>query len=379
MSSEVLFKLVESPRGAVLSVLVDGELEVLDDSHPNFVKVVELVRQGEQPDANLFSLAKAVAQRFQSLSERVSVAGGRVYFDGDEIDNALTQHIVRLLEANVKFTPFVRFLEKVSTNPDTTSREQLYTWLNARSFTITDDGDFLAYKGVNPGESLDGKETFYSVHAGKAIVDGELINGHVPQWEGAVVEMPRSEVHNDPRRGCSTGLHVATFDFARSFVSSGVVLVLRVNPRDVVSVPTESGQAKVRVCRYVVDRVTTVEYDGPVYDADLDDELDDELDDFWGDGEGDEYYGDSEDETGDDDYTTSPNPFNVPPVTTTTTVPQVLDVTSSPLNSQAKLTWTDVDAIRESHAAGISIESLADNYGVSRRAVQRVVSNQSWV
>jgi hypothetical protein len=50
--------------------------------------------------------------------------------------------------------------------------------------------------------------------------------------------------------GCSVGLHVGTYDYASNFTLN--VLEVHVNPRDVVSVPTDSNWAKVRCCRYVV-------------------------------------------------------------------------------------------------------------------------------
>ena len=63
--------------------------------------------------------------------------------------------------------------------------------------------------------------------------------------------MARSEVQHDPSVGCHKGLHVGTWDYASSF-GRGVVLEVEVDPRDVVSVPTDCGDAKLRCCRYRV-------------------------------------------------------------------------------------------------------------------------------
>jgi hypothetical protein len=362
--SNVQWKLVEGAAGSVVSVFVDGEIQIADSTQPNFDAIVAACRNDVVPAANLFSLVSAVTERFEPVSERVSVLAGRVFFDGDEIDNALTQQIVRLLNADEDFEPLVLFLEKLATNPDENSKTQLYTWLTGRKFTITDDGDFLAYKGVN---RIDGK--LVSSHAGKAIVDGVPVNGQVPNEPGSVVEMPRSEVTNDPSLGCHIGLHAGTYDFASRF-TSGPTVVLRVNPRDVVSVPKDSSQQKLRVCRYVVEKVIDEEFSGLVYTGD-DDDLYDELDD-------DDY----------DEYTVS---------TTDTPAPNTINVGATgphlsfrsgrgayssnvaSVNSQAKLNWQDVENIRKRHEAGYSTDSLADDYGVSRRAVQRIVNRQSWV
>src|ERR1019366_5793465 len=130
----------------------------------------------------------------------------------------------------------------VASNPNEHSREQLYSWLDARDFTITSDGNLVGYKGV--------KSDLKSVHSGPGIVNGEAINGHLDNSPGNTVEIARSVVQHDPSNGCASGLHVGTYDYARSWGT--VTLKVEVNPRDVVSVPTDCDAAKVRVCRYEV-------------------------------------------------------------------------------------------------------------------------------
>lgn len=250
----ILYTLVGSGDESNITVFVTGEATplVAHSDHPNFDAIVAEVTQGAPHDEEriieLFDPAKAVAQRFERLSERVTVANGRVYFDGDEVDNALTTQIIRCMNEGVEdFMPLVNFFEKVSQNPNAHSREQLYEWLRRREFTITDDGDIVGYKGVRKDDT----HGFVSISHGPAIVDGESVNGAVPNPIGAVVEMPRGQVHHDPSQGCSTGLHVGTYEYANSFARGGL-LEVAVNPRDVVSVPTDCGWAKVRTCRYKV-------------------------------------------------------------------------------------------------------------------------------
>jgi hypothetical protein len=243
-------------------------------THPNFAEIVSALKNGIDADeiAELFSVEATVSQYFDSLSERVSVANGRVYFDGDEVDNSLTQQVIRFLDAGVTdWMPLVNFMENVAMNPNAHSREQLYTWLKARLFTITPDGCVIFYKGVN--------RDFSSKHRGPGIVNGERVNGHLDNSPGNQVELARSNVTHDPAIGCASGLHVATFEYARSW--GPIVLEVVVNPRDVVSVPTECGAQKVRVCRYTVFDVVSESDDEPLrgwQDPDEDDFVD--VDDF---------------------------------------------------------------------------------------------------
>jgi hypothetical protein len=272
-----------------LVVFVPGiKPQVAHESHPNFDQILSIVVQDEM-DAwgmtydeaehliGLFDIAATAAQKFQRLSERVTTANGRLYLDSVEIDNALTEQVLRFLSEGVEdWKPLVAFFENVQANPNEHSREQLYNWLSKRDFTITRNGDIVGYKGVRTTAT-----GFESIHSGKAIVNGEVKTGNIPNNYGDVVEMPRSEVQWDPSVGCHTGLHVGTYEYARSF-GNGNLLEVHVNPRDVVSVPTDSDWAKVRCCRYTVIASITEPYSAPVLDYD-DEDYDD--DDLWGDGE----------------------------------------------------------------------------------------------
>jgi hypothetical protein len=275
-----IFRFSESDE-VNLTVFVDGQMYSATGSHPNYERIKEMCEAGDPAVVDLFDLSATAQRRFERLSERVSVSNGRIYFDGEEVDNALTQQVVRFINQGVEdFKPLVLFFEKVQTNPNPHSREQLYRWLNDRDFTINQDGNIIGYKGVKVVR--DGDETTYeSISHGTAISNGVTYTGAIPNPIGAVVEMPRSEVQHNPEIGCHTGLHVGTWNYASDF-ARGAVLTVEVNPRDVVSVPTDCQDQKMRVCRYTVTGVTEQEISQPVYgmvDTDDIDEYDEDVDD----------------------------------------------------------------------------------------------------
>ena len=266
----------------VVSVFTGTEILVAQSDHPNFDTILDRLTNGLRMDEDfegLFDIAETVRQSFENLSERVSVANGRVYFDGDEIHGVITDHILRFLDDDEELTPVVNFLENVMQNPEPHSRENLYRWLqaDAAGFTIDQYGFIVGYKGI----ALDDQGLPVSIHSGRAIVDGEVVEGRIPNTEGSIIEMPRSGVAFDPSLGCSYGLHVGTWSYANSFGNGGT-LEVRVNPRDVVSVPTDSGDQKMRVCRYEVVRLISEPYASPVLS---DDEFGYEGERLWGDGE----------------------------------------------------------------------------------------------
>lgn len=250
--SKIETKIVSDDKKSTIIVVVPGHpVQEASDSNPNWDEIVQLA-VSKNPDVerllHLFEPIVEIAKRFDSLSERVKVAHQRVFFDGEEIDNSLTRQILRFIEEKRDFGPLVKFYEKIATNPSANSQKAIFDWVSSHDFTIDEDGDMRGYKGVH---YANGK--FLSSRSGKATVNNEVIEGQIPYPLGGTVEMPRSECVDNPSALCHVGLHVSTYDFAKSF-ADGTVLEVKINPRDVVSVPGTGN--KIRVCRVkVVGRI----------------------------------------------------------------------------------------------------------------------------
>lgn len=256
----LLFNHTKDENGESLTVSRPGKpLLQARDSHPDFAKILEGVRAGDESVLDLIDAAPAAALKFAQLTERISVRGTRLFIDGTEIDNSLSGTILRHLSEGVEdWRPLVAFLDNIIQNPQEHSRTQLYDWLAARDFTITEDGMIVAYKGVvNAGEGL-----FRSTSSGFAVVDGQEQNGYTSYYLGSVVEMPRDMVAHNPLAACSVGLHVGSYDHAAGY--GDTLLEVHVNPRDVVSVPNDSSWSKVRCCRM---RIVAVNKLGPIHTA----------------------------------------------------------------------------------------------------------------
>lgn len=245
------YTLFSTGEGENISILIPGRSELLgaDSTHPNFEAIREAAVNGDDVDFEaLFDVGVAIAKRFEPLTTRIALGNGVITLDGDPVHNALTQAILRFMDEGADFGPLVRFMDKVVNNPCEHSREQLYSWLeNREGITISPIGNVVGYKGVR--KQADG--SMVSKFSGRAIVDGEVVEGHIPNRVGSTIEMPRSEVAHDPSSACSTGLHVGTWSYASQY-AVGAMLECHVDPRDVVSVPTDAAGEKVRVCRYII-------------------------------------------------------------------------------------------------------------------------------
>jgi predicted DNA-binding transcriptional regulator YafY len=272
---------------SISATLLDGKTSIplsITDDHPNWSnarKLVEDFRNGLVPaeelaDAlfNAIDLKSVVEERFVRvggiLDGRMSISGGHVTVDYEPVDSTLESHILRMLEQDgspknaSNWRAFARFIENLYANTDSYVREQLFSWmsyenLHGHGLTLTEDGCLIGYKGTE-GTT----EAPLSIRSGHAIVNGVSMNGQVPNKLGSIIEMPRNEVEANPAVGCAPGLHVGTYNYAEGW-SRGVLLTVKFNPRDVVSVPVDCAAQKIRVCRYEVLESITKAYESVTF------------------------------------------------------------------------------------------------------------------
>lgn len=248
-------------RSTIVILSDHGESTIITDSHPNYVRIAKALLDGSDPWELIDADPRAIVV---ALSDRVSVVDGVLHFDGDPVYDGLASTIERYHREGRDATNLVRFMERLSANPSRRSREQLFNWTQAKELTIDTDGYIIGYKGVSTN--------LLSISSGKANVNGVEHVGNIPNAVGTVISMPRSEVQDDPNVGCSTGLHVGSWSYASGF--GQVVLEVRIDPADVVSVPQDCSFQKLRCCRYEVVAV---------HDSDDDDLTDYEPDSEWDD------------------------------------------------------------------------------------------------
>lgn len=300
-----MFSLTEDAKGKSLALFyADGDSETIPETHVSFQPIIDLLISGKATDEEIRDLTgvlETVARKMSALSERVSIDGTDVYFDGDPLAGELTEVIKSLFsEGNTNFKPLVNFLEKCKQNPSQQSVDDLYRWIKKGDLVIDPDGDIIAYKGV--GKDKDGNPQ--SIHKGNAFVDGIEVNGHVPNHPGSVVSMARSLVVDDPHIGCSVGLHAGTYSYAMKYLdwnNETTLILVKINPRDVVSVPVDEENQKMRVARYTVLTQIEARLKSAVYTPAPDDSdhpwYEDDDEDYE---EEDEYY-EEEDEDWDED------------------------------------------------------------------------------
>ena len=222
----------------------DGDVITVYNNNENYDAVCAAVKSGD------WDLAKKLATPVESVKEKINVVddvyieGGVVYYKDIPLHTSLTDRMIKMLDEGYDIKPLGNFLVNLMDNPSHTAVEELYEFLEKSELPITEDGHFLAYKRVD--------ENFRDIYSRK-----------YDNSPGSLIEMPRNMVDDNRNNTCSRGLHFCSREylpFYGAYPSSKVIMV-KINPRDVVSIPTDYNNAKGRCCRYYVVKEMDIKVD----------------------------------------------------------------------------------------------------------------------
>ena len=225
-----------------MTIVVDNQSYTVGYDHPNYLAIKECVNNNDVE--NIVSLMDIPSAIEDYAEGKVTVTDGVLRYDDEEIHNTLTDRIMGMMRDGFAFEPMIKFLANVLENHSNRAVQELYTFLEHKNLPITEDGCFLAYKAV----TSDYKDKW-----------SQTIDNSV----GETVSMQRRKVNDDCGVGCSDGLHCGALDYVEGYRSEhngDRVVIVKVNPKDVVSVPTDCECQKVRTCEYQV----IADYEGPL-------------------------------------------------------------------------------------------------------------------
>jgi len=235
-----------------ICLVVDGKHYTVSVTHPSYHEMRELILARPLNEPALLQTLN-ITDKIAHLLEgkvRVDLEEGKVWYNDTEFhDPAFCERILRLMSEGQDVSYLVNFLNNLGQNPEFRAIMETFKFICQEGMPITPDGCFLGYKGV--------RDDFYDEWSGT--ID------NTP--DGRRVEYDRAKVCNNPNNSCAQGLHVGSHRYASNW-SQRVVLV-KVNPKDVVSVPNHDCE-KMRVCGYWILKEFGKDRDvlkGEVYDS----------------------------------------------------------------------------------------------------------------
>lgn len=231
-------------NSGTISAVANGKSYTVPSDHANYKGIkAALVADDAVALETLANVVKTVTD-FTAPVGGIVVKDGQVFWNGEPLNNVVTVRIFDLMRESFPIDPMVNFLSNLMQNPSKRAVEELYKFLEHHGLPLTTDGCFLGYKRV--------RNDFTDQYSGK--FDNSV---------GKVIEMPRNTVDDEWRTECSSGFHVGCIEYVRGFhAGTGHVMLVKVNPKDVVSVP-HNEVTKLRTCKYEV----VSEYDRDLVDA----------------------------------------------------------------------------------------------------------------
>ena len=221
-----------TPAGILL--FLNGVQSQVPQDHPNYSRIKDalVTKQYHKITSDMLDARSAVKKWILSNS-RFNLTNDRLALDGRTFSDAVTDKVLRMIEAGNDANALFNFLIKTRQNPSNIAQDELLLFCVANNFMIHEDGDILAYKSV--------RENFTDIHSGKFM-----------NKVGMTVSMERNAVDDNRERTCSNGLHFASHEYASTWTTYGHLMLLKLNPKDVVSIPSDYSNQKGRTCRYVV-------------------------------------------------------------------------------------------------------------------------------
>ena len=219
-------------QGSNVTVVIDGKPHTISKTHVTYQKVVDAIKANDWDTVkNIIDPVKVV---LNYGAGNISVKGEQLFWKGQPFAGVLASRMIAMLQDGFTIEPMVLFMHNLMKNPSKRSVDELYGFLEKNSLPITPDGHFLAYKKV--------RRDFLDIHSGTM--------NNAP---GTIVEMERNQVDDNKDQTCSTGLHFCGLSYLNHFGGNDSrTVIVKIDPADVVSIPSDYNGAKGRACRYEV-------------------------------------------------------------------------------------------------------------------------------
>ena len=218
----------------------DDSMVIVTDTKPYTIKKGSHARYDDILAAlkvDDFETAEPLLDQAELIQEfgdgALVVTGNEVSYRDRILHGTIVTQIFRLIKEDFAVSSLISFLDNLYENPSFSAVNELYDFISTCNLTITPDGHFLAYKYV----TLDYKDCYTQTF------DNSI---------GAKPEMKRCDVDDNRDNECSEGLHFCSKEYLLKVGRNVRWMIVKVNPADVVSVPSDYNFNKGRCWQYEV-------------------------------------------------------------------------------------------------------------------------------
>ena len=248
-------KFVKTSDGNV-GAFVDGRTYSIASDSMHYDGILTALKNDDKTTFGQLVAAEDTLDTF--CNGHIDFKYGLPRWQGVPMPDLFADRIIELVQEGHEFEPMMNFLANLSENPEDHSIIELIDFLSNKNLPVTKDGCFLGYKAVS--------HDFTDIHSGT--FDNSI---------GNVVEMNRDSVDHNRNKHCSSGLHVGALDYVTSYGcvdkddygpgdDDNRIVIVKVNPKDVITVPNDCSFQKLRCCKYEVVAEFTGVLDEAVYD-----------------------------------------------------------------------------------------------------------------
>ena len=245
-----------SLTNGTLILVVDNGAEILiaRNDHPKWTEIIAAFKVEDEARLRALIPLKSVVEDYTVGLLSINASG--VTYQGNPIHTVDAERVMAFLRDGLPYQPIANYIERKMKNPSERAIQKMYGFLEHKGMPLTPRGTFIAYKGVQPD--------FYSIQGNK---DTKVIRGTVNEqgqilnFVGETIEVERASVDDNHLMACSTGLHAGSLSYAKGWGQR--VILVEIDPADVVSVPSDCNCQKLRCCKYKV----IGEYTGPMPDT----------------------------------------------------------------------------------------------------------------
>ena len=216
-------------QGSNIVVVIDNKIHTVNKSHPTYTSVYDALKAQDWVLLKEIIEPKSAVMHYSKGNVTIDDKD-IIYWKGVQFNNTLAVKMIQMLQEGFSIDPMVAFMENLMSNPSTRAIDELYGFLEKGNLPITPDGYFLAYKKV--------RQNYLDCHSGT--MDNSV---------GKTVSMSREDVNDNKDQTCSAGLHFCSIDYLSNF-GGDRIMILKINPRDVVSIPSDYNDTKGRACSY---------------------------------------------------------------------------------------------------------------------------------